>query len=243
MSDRPAFYALDRGGWRDYWTLLHPPYTVWHLSYVVIGASLAPALDMPTLLWTLLAFLLAVGIAAHAFDELKGRPLGTEIPSSVLIVAGSAALVGALGIGVLATVWISPWIPLFVLAGGFLVVAYNLEVAGGRFHSDLWFAAAWGGFPVLTAAFAQTASVSIAAVLASIACTAVSLAQRALSTPVRHLRRRAASVEGRVEWRDGREERLDAAWLQKAPESALRSLSFGVPLLALALLAAALARP
>ena len=26
------------GGWRDWWTLLHPPYTAWHLSYVVIGA-------------------------------------------------------------------------------------------------------------------------------------------------------------------------------------------------------------
>ncbi len=41
----PAFYALAPGGWRDYWTLLHPPYTVWHLSYVVIGASLAPEVN------------------------------------------------------------------------------------------------------------------------------------------------------------------------------------------------------
>ena len=39
---RPAFYALAPGGWRDYVTLLHPPYTLWHLSYVVIGAGLAP---------------------------------------------------------------------------------------------------------------------------------------------------------------------------------------------------------
>ena len=26
-SPRPAWYALERGGWRDYVTLLHPPYT------------------------------------------------------------------------------------------------------------------------------------------------------------------------------------------------------------------------
>jgi hypothetical protein len=38
---RPAFYALARGGWRDYVTLLHPPYTLWHLSYVAIGAAIA----------------------------------------------------------------------------------------------------------------------------------------------------------------------------------------------------------
>ena len=44
-ESRPAFYALAPGGWRDYVTLLHPPYTLWHLSYVAIGAALAPGLD------------------------------------------------------------------------------------------------------------------------------------------------------------------------------------------------------
>ena len=44
--ERPAFYALAPGGWRDWWTLLHPPYTAWHLSYVVIGASLAPDVNL-----------------------------------------------------------------------------------------------------------------------------------------------------------------------------------------------------
>ena len=71
---RPAFYAAGAGGWRDWWTILHPPYTAWHLSYVVIGASLAPHVDAGRLLATLLAFFLAVGIAAHLLDELHGRP-------------------------------------------------------------------------------------------------------------------------------------------------------------------------
>ena len=35
----PAFYArpsfASRGAIGDWWTLLHPPYTLWHLSYVV----------------------------------------------------------------------------------------------------------------------------------------------------------------------------------------------------------------
>jgi hypothetical protein len=87
---RPAFYALERGGWRDYVTLLHVPYTAWHLSYVVIGACLAPVMAWNRLAAVVAAFALALGIGAHALDELQGRPLGTEIPTRVLI--GLAAL-------------------------------------------------------------------------------------------------------------------------------------------------------
>ncbi|MFB3739399.1 MAG: hypothetical protein ACE14W_10620, partial [Candidatus Velamenicoccus archaeovorus] len=74
-AERPAFYALRSGGWRDYWTLLHPPYTLWHLSYVVIGACLTDVVDLRWLGETVLAFFLAVGLGAHALDELRGRPL------------------------------------------------------------------------------------------------------------------------------------------------------------------------
>src|SRR5262245_22489778 len=95
MADRrPAFYAAT-GPAGDWWTLLHPPYTAWHLSYVAIGAALAPHLDAERLVATLLAFFLAVGIAAHALDELNGRPLRTSIPSSVLAGSAAVALTGA----------------------------------------------------------------------------------------------------------------------------------------------------
>ena len=82
---RPAFYALRQGGLRDYVTLLHPPYTAWHLSYVAIGAALAPHFHLNRLLWALFAFFLAMGVAAHALDELHGRPLRTRVPSRVLV--------------------------------------------------------------------------------------------------------------------------------------------------------------
>ena len=84
-----AFYAARPGGWRDWWNLLHAPYTAWHLSYVVIGAALAPHVDVSRLVATLLAFFLAVGIAAHALDELRGRPLRTRIPGPVLVAASA----------------------------------------------------------------------------------------------------------------------------------------------------------
>ena len=191
---RPAFYAMAPGGWRDWWTLLHPPYTLWHLSYVVVGASLAPEVQMRWLGETLLAFFLAMGLAAHALDELHGRPLGTRIPSAVLVGLAVAGLAGAVALGIDGMVEVSPWLGVFIVAGAFLVVAYNLELFGGAFHSDLWFALAWGAFPVLTAAFAQTADVRVAALVAAAACALLSAAQRVLSTPVRDLRRRAVEV-------------------------------------------------
>jgi hypothetical protein len=232
-QERPAFYALSSGGWRDYWTLLHPPYTVWHLSYVALGAATASSIRVGWLLETLLAFFLAMGIAAHALDELHGRPLGTRIPGRVLVALAVVGLAGAAALGVHGMVEVSPWIGAFIVVGVFLVVSYNLELFGGAFHSDLWFAVAWGGFPVIVAAFAQTATVTVEAVLVAAACVAISAAQRALSTPVRRLRRQVDAVEGRLRLRDGTEEPLEAGSLRTAPESALRLLSVAMPLLAI----------
>jgi hypothetical protein len=236
-TDRPAFYALESGGWRDYWSLLHPPYTLWHLSYVVIGASLAPEVNLRWLLETLGAFLLAMGLAAHALDEFNGRPLRTQISDGVLKAIAVVGLAGAIALGIDGTIEASAWLWVFIVAGGFIVVAYNLELFGGVFHSDLWFALAWGAFPALTAFFAQTGRITVAAFGAAGACAMLSAAQRVLSTPVRRLRRSVRDVRGELELADGTVERLDAAWLRSAPERALRWLSAGVPLLALALLA------
>ena len=93
----PAFYALGASGaWKDYINLLHIPYTLWHLSYVVLGAAVASTVHVDRLLGTLLAFFLAMGIGAHALDELNGRPLGTKIPSPVLVILAVVSLTGAL---------------------------------------------------------------------------------------------------------------------------------------------------
>ena len=235
--DRPAFYALRRGGWRDLVTLLHPPYTAWHLSYVALGAAAAPVVHVDRLLAALGAFFLAVGIAAHALDELHGRPLGTRISDSALVALATAGLLGAIGIGIAGAVTISATLLPFVAAGGFLVVAYNLELFGGRFHGDLWFATAWGAFPALTGYWVNALSLDAAGVLVAAACWALSLAQRRLSTPVRELRRHTVAVEGRRELADGSEVEISAASLVAPLDGALRALSLGVPLLAVAALA------
>jgi hypothetical protein len=235
-GERPAFYALSPGGWRDYWTLLHPPYTLLHLSFVAIGASLAAALDLRWLGETLFAFLLAIGLSAHALDELKGRPLRTGISDGTLWVISVVGLLGAIALGVDASIRISPWIAAFVVVGTFLVVAYNLELFRGAFHSDVWFALAWGGFPALTGSFAQTGRLSVAAVIVALACSLVSMMQRMLSTPVRHLRRNVELVEGSLRLKDGSTERIDSATLRAPPEAALRWLTLAIPLLAVGLI-------
>jgi hypothetical protein len=188
---RPAFYALTGGGWRDYVTLLHPPYTLWHLSYVAIGAALAPQMKWALLGWTVLAFFLAMGIGAHALDELNGRPLRTRIPSPLLVGLAIASIAGACAIGVAVAAGSTWWLLPFVAFGAFVAVAYNLELFDGAFHSDLWFAVAWGAFPVLTAYFAAAERLRVEALAAAAAALLVSLAQRTLSTEVRFARRSA----------------------------------------------------
>jgi hypothetical protein len=240
IERRPAFYAARPGGWRDWWTLLHPPYTAWHLAYVVIGAALAPRVELSRLLATLLAFFFAVGLAAHALDELHGRPLGTRIPTPMLIAVTVAGLVGAviLGIAGLSRVgW--PLIPFMVL-GPVLVVAYNWELFGGLFHSDSGFALAWGSFPVLVAYVAQTGRLALGPVIAAGAAFALSTVQRRLSTPARMIRRRTDHVEGQITLGNGDVLPLDARTLLAPLERALHAMSWGVVLLAAALAVARL---
>jgi heme O synthase-like polyprenyltransferase len=234
---RPAFYALPPGAWRDYVTLLHIPYTVWHLSYVVIGASIAPSLHLDRLAGTLLAFFLAVGLAAHALDEFHGRPLGSHIPDGWLLAIAVLSLAAALVVGALAVVQISFWALPLVIFGGFMVPAYNLEWLKGRWHSDIWFGISWGAFPALVGYWANSERLDIQVLLVASACFVLSLAQRTLSRQARLLRRSTATVSGHVEFIDGRTEVISVSFLLRAPELALRLMGLSITLLALGLLA------
>jgi hypothetical protein len=236
---RPAYYAAGRsGGWRDWWTLLHPPYTLWHLSYVVIGACLAPHVHVDRLVATIVAFFLAVGVAAHALDELRGRPLGTRIPKGWLVgvaMVGIGAAVALGGIGVSRVGW--TLVP-FIVVGPMLVVGYNFDIAA--VHKDVVFAAAWGAFPVLTGYVAETQRLTLAPVLAALAAFALSAAQRSLSTPARLLRRRTMQVTGTLTTTNGIDRHIDRSSLLAPLERALNALSASVVLFATALAVAKL---
>jgi hypothetical protein len=233
---RPAFYALAPGGWRDYVTLLHPPYTAWHLSYVAIGACLAPTLKEGRLAAAAGAFFLGMGVSAHALDELNGRPLQTRIPEGVLIGLTLVPLAAAVGIGLAGAAWFNLWLLLFVAAGAVLVPVYNLELFGGVIHNNAGFALAWGAFPLLTGYFACAGTISWEALLAACYAALTSYVQRLLSTPVRHVRRRVAAVAGTIELRDGAREPVTRDSLAATQERSLQLLAAANVSLAVALL-------
>ena len=233
---RPAFYALAPGGWRDYVTLLHPPYTAWHLSYVVIGACLAPHVPAWRLALTVLAFFLGLGIGAHALDELNGRPLQTRIPRSVLIALAAGSLAGASAIGIVVAIDVDLWLLPFIAFGVFIACAYNLELFGGRFHGSFWLAAGWGAFPVLTAYFAASGEIRGEAVLAAVFAGLLIRAQQILSTPVRDVRRRTVSVTGVIERTDGTRVPIGPDTLTTANELALKFIAAACIALAAAFL-------
>jgi hypothetical protein len=234
-TTRPAFYALAPGGWRDYVTLLHPPYTLWHLSYVAIGAGLAPHFKADVLGFALLAFFLGMGVGAHALDELNGRPLKTRIGDTTLVALAVTSLAGAAAVGIAVALRTNLWLLAFVAAGTFIAVAYNLELFGGRLHGDPWFSLAWGAFPVLATYFAAAETIRVEAVLGAAFAALLSHAQRRLSTPVRLVRRRTREVTGTIELIDGSTIPINPETLTAESERALRAISIATVCIALAL--------
>lgn len=232
---RPAWYAPATGKWRDWITVLHPPYTAWHLSYVLVGAGLAPVLSPGRLVATLLAFALAVGVGAHALDELHGRPLGTSISGLSLGSAAAVSVGGAVVLGAAGVTVVGWGLAGFIAAGVVLVIAYNLELWGGKLHSDAVFAAAWGAFPLLTAYYAQSATIRPAAVLGAVFAYGLSHAQRVLSTDARRLRRRVVSVSGEQSTSDGSRQVITRESLLRPLERSLVALSWSTCALGVAM--------
>ncbi len=237
-TERPAFYARGRGLPGDLLALLHPPYTAWHLSYVAIGAAAAPHLHVGRLLWALAAFALAVGVGAHALDELHDRPLRTAVSDRALIALAAVSTLGAVAIGVAGVLTVTPLLAPFVAAGALFVPVYNLELLGGRAHSDVWFALGWGAFPALTGYVVESERITFAGVAVAAGCLLMSVAQRRLSTPARELRRRTRAVEGTRTRADGSVEPVTLAGLLAPLDGALAALSLAMVVLACGLVLA-----
>ena len=231
MTDsRPAFYAPTGTRFGDVVALMHLPYTMWHLSYVAIGAALAPRVDAWILAGTLLAFTFGLGIGAHALDELHDRPLSTNLSGTTLLILGWGGLAAGGALAIAAAFVISP---VALVWGGLAVsfaAAYALEWSDWV-HSGPGFAVAWGAFPVLVAYWAQTESVSLAAVVVAGAAAVLSLAQRGLSTPARDVRRKTTDVTVVVD-----DARWDRAALLTTWERPLALLALAQVLLAAGLL-------
>ena len=182
-----------------------------------------PSVNVRWLLETLLAFFLAMGIGG-ARARRAARPAAPARGSRDGVLVG-LAVVGLAGRGRARRardVEVSPWLWAFIAVGGFLVVAYNLELFGGAFHSDLWFALAWGAFPVahrvVRADGDGRASAAVAGrrgVRGDLARRSACSRRRSGGSGARSRRCRGASST----LDDGSTEPLDARALRAAPEA------------------------
>ena len=229
-TSRPAFYARTGSPMADFVTLLHLPYTMWHLSYVAIGAALAMEVDALRLLGTLIAFAVGLGVGAHALDELHDRPLSTGLSAKSLRFLGWGGLAAAATIALVGSYVISPVALLWGAAGVLLAAAYALEWSTWL-HSAAGFAISWGAFPVLVGYWAQTESISVGAVVVAGAAGLLALAQRALSTPARRLRRNTTEANTAASDQDWDQSNLLSTW-----ERPLQLLALAHVLLAVGLL-------
>lgn len=233
---RRAFYALPGSVLGDFLTVLHPPYTAWHLSYVAIGASLAPSIDWIRLTGTLAAFAFGLGLGAHALDELHGRPLQTRLGDAVLWALAALGFTVSIAVAITGALVISPWVLLAATLGILMAAGYALEW-NPYLHSEVGFSLAWGGFPVLVGYWAQTERLTWPALAVAAAAVLLSVVQRSLSTPARFIRRSTSDAEARLTTLAGIESwtrrRLLATW-----ERPLRLLAWSMVLLAVGLLVA-----
>jgi hypothetical protein len=141
------------------------PYSFMNASYVLIGSLVAPDVHFERMALLAVVYLLAVGISAHSFDAMApNRPWGAFLSRRQLAALAVAALTPALGVGLYLAL---EYAPLLLLVGGlelFFLFTYNLELFGGMFHTDLWFATSWGLLPVIAGFVVQTDSLSLASV-------------------------------------------------------------------------------
>ena len=234
----PAFYVMEgEERWKGYINLLHIPYTLWALSFIVMGASLAPILHWDRLAGTLAAFFMAVGLCCHCLDELNGRPLGTRIPTWALWTLAVVSMSGAVALGVTAILTIAISLTPFVVFGVFFAVAYNLELWHGRFHSDVWYAFGWGAFPAFTAYWANHSFVTLESIFIALGCFGLALVQRTLSSYARNFRRNVNSIHGYAVMINGERSLLDKRGMVSSAERCLQILTVTVVIFALALLA------
>jgi len=219
--------------------MLHPPYTLMVLSFVVMGAALSPRFSVPVLVATLAAYFLGLGVGAHFLDQITG--MGSRYvrhwSDLALWVGGLASLGAAIAIGVLGA-WLVVGPGLLVLVAVQAACAFGYPLAPvfkGVLHRDSVFAVSWGSLPFLTSFYAQSGGVTVPALFLGGGLAAVAVAEIRISRISRRLRRTARERE------DTRAANLDSGpRAYRRPEVVLQALVIGSGLLALGLLAARL---
>lgn len=235
--EKPAWYAITgRGAVSDFVNLLHPPYTLWHLSYVIIGIGLAPTIYFDRSVAVLVSFFLGLGIGAHALDETMGNPLKTRLSKKNLYIIGFASLIAAAVVGGYYVVTLSTLLLPIILVEVFFALVYNLESFERRFHNTLVFAISWGALPLITGYFVNALSLSLGALLSSLAVGLLTYVQKTLSTHARSVRRNLDSPVRALKLESGKEIIISSDDLISPAEKSLKALTLTVFIFSIALL-------
>lgn len=178
--------------------LLFLPYTGMCVSFAVIGSLVAEDVSWDRVGAIALIYALALGISAHAADTIgsKGKkPWGDYFSRKQLMLLAAACLIAAYALGTYYIIFFVPLLAPIAVLEGFFLLAYNLELFGGRFHTNFWFAVSWGSLPVLAGYVIQTNSIDILPVAVSAATGVISYVEIRLSRPYKELRRRGGHIE------------------------------------------------
>lgn len=238
-ATRPVWYAGRDSPLGELWTMLHPPYTLMVLSFVVMGAAMSPRFSVPLLLATGVAYFLGLGVGAHFLDQITG--MGSRYvrhwSDRALWAAGLAGVGGAVAIGVAgAFLVIGPGLLFLVAVQAACAVGYPLApLFRGAFHRDSVFAISWGGLPFLTSFYAQAGSVTVPAVLLAGALAGIAVAEIRISRISRSARRMERERQERGAAKADSERRS-----YRRADAALKALVAGTGLFALGLLASRL---
>jgi hypothetical protein len=234
---KPSWYTSSRHGFlSDFIDLLHPPYTLWHISYVLIGIAMAPSIYPDRSVSVVLAFFFGLGIGSHALDETMGNPLETKISKKTLYFVGFLALATAVAIGLYYVGTVSLLILPFVVVESFFAIAYNLEIFHKRFHSGLIFALSWGAIPFLTGYFVNALTLTIPVLVMALAIGLLTIVQRTLSTYARNWRRKIGPVEA-IRLSGGDVVPISSKDLLSSSELSLKLLTVAIFLFSVALIA------
>ena len=213
------------------------------LSYVLIGAVLAPVIYSDRVGITLLAYFLGLGLSAHALNELHAAHWTGKLGRMELTVVFVLPLVGALALGVygmlkLFSVSESVFAPvalmIFVIVETFFLFAYNTDAFNGRFHSDLWFAFSWAALPTLISYYVNALTITPEALLVSLAMAATAGIEINLSRWCKDFRRRSSLTE--LQFADGTHQSMSTVELVARPEKALKLIVVAVDAIAIGLI-------
>jgi hypothetical protein len=193
-----VWYAGPDTAWGEFWTMLHLPYTLMVLSFVVVGAAVSPQFSWTILGITLLAYFLGLGIGAHLLDQLPG--MGSHYvrhwPAWALWVGGLLTIGAGIGIGIYGAYYLHSW-GLLVLVAIQAVCAFGYPLAPvfkGYLHRDSVFAISWGALPFLTSFYVQTLSVTAGAIVLAATFAAVAVVEIKISRLARELRAEARTA-------------------------------------------------